>query len=264
MSSELDTAIRAVREAGRLLLSRDADRNLQHKDVHGDVADSRKQFVTEMDVRCEQEIKQILRAAFPTHGFLTEEADPERVNTARVWVVDALDGTLSYSHGLPSYTTAISLLVNCESVLGAVFDPERNELFAAEKGSGAYLNGQRLRVSQERCIENSVVSVGHRILRIDDFPRAKCDLVKRVRRIRVSESCSQELCYVAAGRIDAALRTMQPTYDYAMGKIIVEEAAGVAGTFTGTPIAIQPNCERNTNIVAGNRHLVERLLPFLQ
>jgi myo-inositol-1(or 4)-monophosphatase len=263
-SRELDIAVRAVRTAGRMLLKASPElRSIRHKEDHSAFVNSRKNFITEMDRRCETAIQGILCSEFPAYGVIGEEQAFQNTSSEKVWVIDPLDGTLSYAHGLDSYVTAVGLVYRQEAVLGVVFQPEKNELYVAEKGSGAFLNGTRICVSQEQALESSVISMDHRIFRIEDYPRATGELVRRIRRLRVSESCSQELCYVACGRLDGLIRTLQPTYDYMMGKIIVEEAGGVVKDFQGQRIAIQLDRERNTNFVAGNTQIVSHLIEYL-
>jgi len=164
---------------------------------------------------------------------------------------------------MDSYVTAVALLRRSQVVLSAVYQPEKDELFYAEREKGAYLNGEHLRVTTENDLSKSVISIGHRALRVEDHPKIQNSLVKKIRRLRVSESCSQELCYLAAGKIDAFVRTLQPTYDYAMGKIIVEEAGGILTNFKGNSLQIQLNTKRNTNIIAGNQELAKNLLEYV-
>lgn len=260
-----DVAVDAAKAAGRLLLEGPDDlRSLKFKEVVGDTSDSRKHYVTEMDRRCEDLIKQRLVREFPQFGILGEEESAENLSAEFIWVVDPLDGTLSYSHGLSSYTISIALLHKQNPILGIVYGPVQDELFVAEKGKGAVLNGISIQVSPERTIENALVSMDHRIFRTQEYPRATTDLVKRIKRLRVSESCSQELCYVACGRIDAFIRTLQPTPDYVAAKIIVEEAQGIIRDFDDGFITPTINLVRNTNLLAGNLKLVRNLLPFLQ
>lgn len=264
MSAELEIAITAVKEAGGMMLEANKRyRQLEYKDSEYHYHNSRKNFVTQMDLECEKRIISLLYNAFPDYGFLTEESAAQNLGADRIWVIDPLDGTISYGHGLNSYATAVALLHKKEPVIAVIYHPEQDELYCAEKGAGAYLGKQRLKVSNQTAIEKSLITMGHRIFRIDDYPKATKDLVKRMKRLRVSESCSQELCYLAAGRIDGFIRTLQPTYDYVMGKIMVEEAGGVLRTFSNEEIRIQLNCERNTNIIAGNESLVTQLLSFV-
>jgi myo-inositol-1(or 4)-monophosphatase len=264
MSSELEVALDAVREAGAMLREVERSRRqLGHKNSKDEHQDSRKSFVTEMDYLCDKRLKERLHAAFPHYGLLTEESTPTNLSAERVWVVDPLDGTLSYGHGLDSYVTAVGLLHGRDVVLGAVYQPEKDELFYAERGCGAYLNGEPIEVSGQTEVGDSLISMGHRIFRRPEYHRAKTELVREMKRLRVSESCSQELCYLAAGRIDGFIRTFQPTYDFVMGKVIVEEAGGVLRDFHNDAVAIHLNCERYANLVAGHEQLVTRLCSYL-
>jgi myo-inositol-1(or 4)-monophosphatase len=263
-SREVEIAVEAARIAGEILSKASRRlRALHTKDDPYEVLDSRKHFVTEVDLRCEAAIRRVLTAEFPRDGVLGEELKSKNVKAERVWVIDPLDGTLSYAQGLDSYVTAIGLIQNREGVLGVVYQPEKKEWFVAERGSGAYLNGKRIGVGRKCTLESSVVSLDHRIFRIEAYPRVVRDLVRTIRRLRVSESCSQELCYVACGRLDGFVRTLQPTYDYLMGKVIVEEAGGLVRDFEAQQVEVRLNRERNTNLLAGNEQIVSLLSGYL-
>lgn len=260
MSRELEAAAVAVRRAGAMLLQASEElKVLQFKDDAGTAAGARKGLVTEMDRRCEEAIVEVLHSAFPEDGFLGEELTSHNLASERVWVIDPLDGTIAYARGLDTYATCVGLLVHGEPVLGVVFLPRQGELFTAERGSGAYLNGVRIRVAQTDALENGIVSLDHRIFRADLYPRVTRDLLKTIRRLRVSDSCSQEFCLLACGRIDGMVRMLQPTYDYMMGKVIAEEAGGVVRDFHGQPVVPLISRERNANLIAGNAGMVRLL-----
>ncbi len=264
MSEELTVAVRAAETAGRLLLNAEpAARALGAKRVDEAPENSRKQFVTEMDQKCETAIKEILCTHFPDYGILGEEGSSVNLQRDKIWVIDPLDGTISYAHGLDSYAVAIGLLYKKHSVLGVVYLPYHQELFYAEQGDGAFCNHKSIRVSSTAALQDGIISMGHHIFRINDFPKATRDLVCAIKRLRISESCSQEMCYVAAGRIDGFIRTMQPTYDYMMAKIIIEEAGGMVSDFGGQAIDIQLNTERNTHVLASNALLHRALENYL-
>ncbi len=264
ISAELQIAIRAAKTAGRLLLSaKPGSRSLTIKKEELLSSNTRKQFVTEMDRRCESAIKRILMKAFPDYGVLGEESGGQDLNRENIWVIDPLDGTISYAQGLDSYGVAVGLLHRGESVLGVVYLPYHQELFFAEKGYGAFCNEAPIHVSDTRDLKDSIVSLGHQIFRLNDYPRVIKELVQTIKRLRVSESCSREMCLVAAGKIDGFVRTNQPTYDYMMGKIIIEEAGGRVTDFQAAQLNIRLNTERNADILASNDHLHEALAAYL-
>lgn len=264
MSRAMDAAIGAARRAGEWLRAAEGGaRTLRGKACPGEPADSRKGFVTAMDERCEEGIAEALEGAFPEYGILGEERVSRRLAAERIWIVDPLDGTLAYGRGLGGYATAIGLLRGTEMVLAVVYLPERDELFAAEQGAGATLNGTRIRVSGAEALSASVVSIDHRFLRTDDRPAATRGLLREIRRLRVAESCSAELCLVACGRLDAAIRSCQPTYDYGMGKLVVEEAGGRVVDFSGGAIVPRRDRERHADLVAATPALVPALLAYL-
>ncbi len=264
ISAELKVAIQAAETAGQLLISANpASRTLTSKTEEPLQSNSRKQFVTEMDRKCETVIKQILADAFPDYGVLGEESGGQNLHQEKIWVIDPLDGTISYAQGLDSYGVAIGLLQQKESVLGVVYLPYHQELFFAERGLGAFCNYAPIHVSGTQALKDSIISMGHQIFRIDDYPKATRELVHTIKRLRVSESCSREMCLVAAGRIDGFIRTKQPTYDYMMGKIIVEEAGGRVSDFHSIKLNIRLNTERNTDVLASNVYLHEELAAFM-
>lgn len=265
MSKHLDVAIRAAKEAGELLLDASKKRNelMPKADHESGLENTRKYYVSKMDMECESRIINILAGNFKGYGFLAEESGASHLESDYIWVIDPIDGTISFTHGLNTFVTSIGLLFKKECVLGVVYQPNLNELFCSEKGCGAYLNGERLHISSTQRLEDSLISIGHRMFRISEYSRVKSELVHMIKRLRISESCSQEMCYVAAGKIDAFIRTMQPTYDYVMGKIIVEEAGGKVTDFQGKQIKIKLNRERNTNILATNNFLNKELISYL-
>jgi myo-inositol-1(or 4)-monophosphatase len=263
MSKELEVAIKAAKMAGSMLLNaKYHDRALGYKDIKDDINDSRKQFVTKMDSECEDAIKKILYESFPNYGILAEESGKENIHSEKIWVIDPIDGTISYSNGLDSFVTAIGLLNNNGNVLSVVYQPTTDRLYFAEKEKGAYLNYNQIFINSTEKLNESIISMDHRIFRIEEYPKATKELVKTIKRLRISESASLEMCLLASGNIDGFIRTMQPTYDYMMGKTIIEEAGGIVTDFMGNSIQIQLNNERNTNILAANYKLHKELTSY--
>ena len=186
-------------------------------------------LVTEVDRACEAAILEIIRSRFPTHDIVTEETDLARTGSRHVWIVDPLDGTTNFAHSYPFFCASIALTVDGESVAGAVFDPLRDELFTAEKGAGAHLNGRRLKVTTEDRLIQSLIITGfpydlHEKLdeRLSPFNR----VMGRARAVRRDGSAALDLSYVAAGRADGFWEAVLKPWDMAAGRLMVEEAGG--------------------------------------
>jgi myo-inositol-1(or 4)-monophosphatase len=192
-------------------------------------------------------IIEIIQTRFPNHDILSEESgeltmgdgqgSPDRAPSSYTWIVDPLDGTTNYSRRLPCFCTSIALSHQGEVILGVVYDPLRDCLFQAERGKGAYLNGESLQVSQIGSLANALVGL--------DWARAQAkreviaQLVARmalqVRSLRTLGSAALGLCYVAAGWLDAYFHFSLRAWDAAAGTLIVQEAGGSASDFTGHP-----------------------------
>jgi myo-inositol-1(or 4)-monophosphatase len=198
-------------------------------------------LVTEIDLACERMCREILAERFPDHDILAEElggSDGDRPPSRFRWVFDPLDGTTNYAHGLPIYCSSLALEIDGRSEVAAIYDPTRRELFTAERGEGAYLNGRHLRVSDTRVLLDSLLVTG--------FPynvhEESGDLVElfgfflgRARAVRRLGSAALDLCYVAAGRFEAFWEQHLKPWDVAAGALIVEEAAGRVTGMDGSP-----------------------------
>ena len=189
-------------------------------------------LVTEVDVACERMCRETLAERFPDHDVLAEElgdSSPGRAPSRFRWVFDPLDGTTNYAHGLPIYCSSLALEIDGRAKVAAVYDPTRRELFTAEHGEGAYLNGRALRVSQTETLIDALLVTG--------FPytvhEQSGELVElfgyflgRARAVRRLGSAALDLCYVAAGRFEAFWEQHLKAWDVAAGALIVEEAGG--------------------------------------
>lgn len=195
-------------------------------------------LVTEADLASQEAVRQILLGAFPLHGFLAEEnaCVPSQQDGLR-WVVDPLDGTTNYVHGLANYAVSIALAQGAEPLVGTVFDPVSGECFSAAKGQGAYLNGRRLQVSNVSSLDQALVaaSFSARVTRespeIADF----VEVLLAAQATRRMGSSALNLCYLAAGRVDAYWATGTKSWDIAAGAIIVQEAGGAISHLDGGP-----------------------------
>jgi myo-inositol-1(or 4)-monophosphatase len=220
-----------AREAGALLRERIDD--LHTIGYKGEI-----NLVTEADRLSEALIVERIRGSFPDHGILTEES-PEIANGSRFrWIVDPLDGTTNYAHGYPVFCVSIALEMEGMIHLGAVFDPMLDELFIAERGAGAFLNGRRLTVSREAKLSRSLLATGfpydlreNRNNNINYFDV----MILNAQAVRRAGSAALDLAYLAAGRFDGFWELKLAPWDMAAGWLLVEEAGGVVTDLHGDP-----------------------------
>jgi myo-inositol-1(or 4)-monophosphatase len=220
-----------AREAGALLREKiDEQHTIRYK---GEI-----NLVTEVDHLSEALIVERIRGAFPDHGILAEES-PEVVNGSDFrWIIDPLDGTTNYSHGYPAFCVSIALEAQGEIRLGAVYNPMLDELFTAEKGAGAFLNGRRLRVSQTAELSRSLLATGFpydiredRNNNINYF----VSMILNTQAVRRAGSAALELAYLAAGRFDGFWELKLMPWDIAAGWLLIEEAGGTVTDLNGAP-----------------------------
>ena len=198
-------------------------------------------LVTEVDRTCEDAILRRLRSAFPDHDIVTEETQLTQTGSRYVWFVDPLDGTTNFAHGYPFFCTSVALTVDGVAVAGAVYDPLKDELFTAERGAGAHLNGRRLRVSAATELLQSLLITGFPYDLRDDL-QAKLRLFNRfmghARAIRRDGAAALDLCYVAAGRVDGFWEERLQPWDMMAGVVMIEEAGGLITRFDGSPVGL--------------------------
>ena len=229
----LNVATKAARAAGALI-------NRAALDVEA-VRISQKQindFVTEVDHASEKAIIETLLTAYPGHGILAEESGTEHgaKDSEFVWIIDPLDGTTNFIHGFPVYCVSIALAVRGKVEQAIVYDPSRNDLFTATKGRGAYLNDRRIRVSKRTRLPECLVSTGLPFRPGDDMRshlQMLGDVMQRTAGIRQPGAAALDLAYVAAGYTDGFFHTGLSIWDVAAGSLLVSEAGGLVGNFTG-------------------------------
>jgi len=230
MPSYLETAVEIAREAGALLATWFERRVTVETKGEYDL-------VTEADRSSERLVVERLRTHFPSHGIVAEEGGGHESSSEYRWYVDPLDGTTNFAHGFPCFNVTLALEQAGELIAGVVYDPIRQECFTSERGAGAYLNNRRIRVSQIKRLESSLVATG--------FPSRKrhlnfniyfyYQLAMLTHGVRRCGSAAIDLAYVACGRLDAFWEFGLNPWDMAAGKLIVLEAGGKCSDMHGEP-----------------------------
>jgi myo-inositol-1(or 4)-monophosphatase len=219
-------------------------------------------FVSAADHRAERILHQELSRARPGFGFLLEETGTVAGDDHHRWIIDPLDGTTNFLHGLPHFAISIGLERHGELVAGVVYDPIKDELFCAEKGAGAYLNDRRLRVSRRSDLANCLIGTGIPVLgwrgREQGYARQLDRISAEVAGIRRLGTASLDLAYVAAGRLDGFWEYGLYPWDIAAGIVLVREAGGLVGQLEdGDPL--EPG-----TLVAANQTVYPRLMELLR
>jgi myo-inositol-1(or 4)-monophosphatase len=230
----LATAIEAVTRAGAI--QRDHFGKPEHIRKKGEI-----DLVTDVDLEVERTFRALIAERFPEHRIVAEEfgdTGPGRPGSRYCWLFDPLDGTTNYAHGLPIFCSSLALEIDGRIDVAAVYDPCREELFTAERGGGARLNGLPLRVSSTDRLIDSLLCTGfpynvHAI--VDDIVGLFGTFVGRARAVRRLGSAAIDLCYVAAGRLDGFWERLLQPWDIGAGALIVEEAGGRVSSLDGAP-----------------------------
>ena len=229
----LNIAVKAARAGGAIIsrASQDLDRLTVTSKGHND-------FVTEVDQAAENAIIDTILQAYPGHAILAEESGREHgaKHSDFVWIIDPLDGTTNFIHGLPQYAVSIALAYKGRVEQAVVYDPSRNDLFYATKGKGAFLNDKRLRVSKRTRLLECLIGTGFPFRKGDNFKRYMKmfeEVMQACAGVRRPGSAALDLCYVAAGWYDGFFETGLNPWDIAAGSLIITEAGGLVGNFTG-------------------------------
>jgi myo-inositol-1(or 4)-monophosphatase len=250
----LEFAINVAREAGALL--RDKLGTSIEVNLKGDI-----NLVTEVDLASERLIREAIATHYPRHQVLGEEGGLVESLSDYRWVVDPLDGTTNYAHGYPVFAVSVALEHQGEIVLGVVYDPMRDELFAAQRGAGASLNNRAIRVSSTSDLMRSLVSTGFpydiktsRLTNLDHW----ANFAMNAQALRRDGAASLDLCYVACGRYDGFWELNLGAWDTAAGALIVEEAGGRVTDFAGNKFSIY-----KPEVVASNGLVHPRMLEVI-
>lgn len=232
----IEFAIETARAAGSILLEKFG--RITSVTKKGDI-----DLVTEADLASEAYIIERIRSHFPKHSILAEEsgasADPGG-DPGLKWIIDPLDGTTNFAHGYPCFCVTLALEHNGEIVLGVTFDPTRDELFAAERGRGATLNGKPIRVSGTDDLGNALIVTGfpYDIKQRDDFARHLTNMLLGARGVRRDGSAALDLAYVACGRFDGFWEEGLNPWDVAAGYLLIEEAGGHVSYYDGSRFSV--------------------------
>ena len=254
----INVAVKAARAAGSII-------NRAALDIESVRVSQKKanDFVTEVDHAAEQAIIETLLTAYPGHGIWAEESGREHgaKDSEFVWIIDPLDGTTNFIHGLPVYCVSIALAVKGKVEQAVVYDPTRNDLFTATKGRGAYVNDRRLRVSKRTELKQALVSTGFPFRPGDNFNQylqMMGDVMQRTAGLRRPGSAALDLAYVAAGYTEGFFEKGLQPWDVAAGSLLVTEAGGLVGNFTGEADFLeQEEC------LAGNPKVYGQLVSIL-
>jgi myo-inositol-1(or 4)-monophosphatase len=222
-------------------------------------------LVTEVDYECERMCRGLVHDRFPDHAVLAEEfgaSDAGRVPSRSCWVFDPLDGTTNYAHGLPVFCASLALQIDGRTEVGAVYDPTRRELFTAERGQGAYLNGRALATSDARTLLDAILVTGFPY-DVHEDPGHLVELfsrfLARAQAVRRFGSAAIDLCYVAAGRFDGFWEQRLKPWDVAAGGLVVAEAGGRITGMDGSPFDPAAG-----HLVASNGRIHDEMLAVIR
>jgi myo-inositol-1(or 4)-monophosphatase len=258
MHPMLNTAVKAARKAGSIITraSSEIDRLTVRRKQHND-------FVSEVDHAAEEAIIRTLRDAYPSHAFLGEEsgASSPAADAEHLWIIDPLDGTTNFLHGFPQYCVSIALKHKGVLQQAVVYDPNRNELFTATRGAGAFLNDRRIRVSATDRFEDSLIGTGfpfREFAHFDEYLRMFGAITRRVAGVRRPGAAALDLAWVAAGRLDGFWEMGLSPWDMAGGALLVREAGGMVGDFEGGDTFLESG-----RIAAANPKVFSTLLEVI-
>ena len=252
----LNFATQIAREAGNLLVQRLGVAKITTK---GDI-----NLVTEADIAAENLIIERIRSHYPQHGILAEESGEAVLVSGKrsewKWIVDPLDGTTNYAHSYPCFAVSIGLEHAGELVIGVVYDPMRDEMFAAERGQGATLNDRRIRVSSVEELSASMLCTGfpYNVRERPDFAKEFVKFTMEAQAVRRDGSAALDLAYVACGRFDGFWEDGLSPWDIAAGAVLIQEARGKITNFNDRPVDIY-----NEQVLASNGLIHDTMMQVI-
>jgi len=256
MHPTLNIAVKAARRAGSIITRASEDigsLTINDKGFND--------FVSEVDLASEKEIIRVLKASYPDHAFLGEESGLSH-QADNVWIIDPLDGTTNFLHGFPQYCVSIALEQKGEITQAVIYDPNRNDLFTATKGQGAYLNQKRMRVSNKSKLKESILGTGFPFRDFQHLPvylKIFEDVVRGTSGVRRPGSAALDLAYVAAGWFDGFFEINLSKWDIAAGGLLVTEAGGIVSDFSEKDGWLESG-----NIVATTPKIYDPLIKIIQ
>ncbi len=259
MHPMLGIAVKAARRAGAIInrAARDVETLSVTRKRHAD-------FVTEVDQAAELAIIDVLRRAYPDHAILAEESGAQAGKAGGsefTWIIDPLDGTTNFIHGFPQYAVSIGLQHKGVLTHGVIYDPAKDELFTASRGRGAHLNDRRLRVSKRAQMGDALIGTGfpfRDLHGLDEYVAMFREVTTRSAGIRRAGAAALDLAYVAAGRLDGFWEIGLSPWDMAAGALMVQEAGGLVGDFSG-----EPGYLKSGRILCGNPKIFVQLLQLI-
>jgi len=258
MHPMVNTAVNAARQAGKLILRAYDDKNRLNIDAKG-----LNDYVTQIDKAAEFTIIKILSEAYPDHSILAEESGQQlRKNPNYQWIIDPLDGTLNFINNFGHFCISIALKVNNIIEHGVIYDPIRNEMFTASRGSGANVDSKRIRVNKGTELAGSFLATGFPVRQpdlLESYLPSFNNILKQASDVRIAGSAALNLAYVAAGRLDGYFEPNLNAWDIAAGSLMVLEAGGYVGDYNGGEDYLNSG-----NIIAGNMKIYKYLLQELK
>jgi myo-inositol-1(or 4)-monophosphatase len=259
MHGMVNIAIRAARRAGEVMI-----RQMNQLEALQVVEKSRGDFVSQVDQAAEAAIIEVIKDHYPEHSILAEESGTTGEHEYQ-WIIDPLDGTTNYLHGFPQFCVSIGVARNGDLEHGVVYDPLRQEIFSASRGQGAQLDGRKIRVSKRTTLQSSLVATGFpyraNLVHIERYLNMLRAVMLESAGVRRPGAAALDLCYVAAGRVDAFFELGLSKWDIAAGALIIREAGGRISDFRGGDGYLESG-----NVVAGNPKtyaaLSKLLAPF--
>ncbi|MEE9432582.1 MAG: inositol monophosphatase family protein [Melioribacteraceae bacterium] len=230
----INKVINIANEAGEVI------RNGFRQNIQIELKTGENNLVTNIDKAAEKIILNFIKTEYPTHSIIAEESGTDMKDSEYTWVVDPLDGTTNFAHGIPIFGVSIGLQKNNQTILGVVLDVMRNKMYSAEKGSCAFENGKKISVTQNSELSKSVLVTGfsYDMINIDEAIKLFGVFLKNTRGVRRLGSAAVDMCYVASGVFDGFWKKYLSPWDVCAGMLLVEEAGGKVSNFKGKPTDI--------------------------
>ena len=256
MHPMLSIAVKAARRAGAII-------NRASQDIGTLTVKSKNfnDFVSEIDVAAERTIIDTLKEVYPTHGFLGEESGSTSHQSDFIWIIDPLDGTTNFLHNFPQYCVSIALQHKGEITQAVIYEPNRNDLYTATKGRGAFLNDKRIRVSKCDKLKESLIGTGfpfRDFKHLDTYLAMFKSMLQKTTGIRRPGSAALDLAYVANGSLDAFWEIGLSPWDIAAGALLVQEAGGIISNLNGKEGWLQSG-----NVLAASPKIYDAMLETL-